>query len=281
MMIALWCGRITSLLYKPKEILLLSQPFKALSQNRGLVFCSLTEVRRVSVPAIAILPSHYCRHSPLLLLYSCSVVSTLCDSMKCSTPGLPVLHYLPEFPQVHVHFQWCHPTVSSSDALFSFFPQYFPALWTFPVSCLFSSDDQDTGASASTSVLPVNIQGWSPLWLTGLISLLSKGLSGVFSSTIVESISYLASDFFMVQLSQWYGTIRKTIALTIQIFVGRVMFLVFNTQPSLAWGKNASIYSVSGPISCLEDHMKLFCFHLKCQDHEDHILESFPITAEV
>ena len=105
MMIALWCGRITSLLYKPKEILLLSQPFKALSQNRGLVFCSLTEVRRVSVPAIAILPSHYCRHSPLLLLYSCSVVPTLCDSMKCSTPGLPVLHYLPEFPQVHVHFQ--------------------------------------------------------------------------------------------------------------------------------------------------------------------------------
>ena len=57
------------------------------------------------------------------------------------------------------------------------------------------------------------------------------------------------SDLFMVQLSQWYGTTRKTIALTIQISVSRVMFLVFNTQPSLAWGKNASIYSVSGPIS--------------------------------
>ena len=192
MMIALWCGRITSLLHKPKEILLLSQPFKALSQNHGSVFCSLIEVRRVSVLAIVILPSHHCRCSTLLLLYSFSVMSTLCNSMKCSTPGLPVPYYLPEFAQVHVHFQWCHPTVSSSDALFSFFPQYFPALWTFPVSCLFSSDDQNTGASASTSVLPVNIQGWSPLWLSGLTSLLSKGLSGVFFSTTVEGISYLA-----------------------------------------------------------------------------------------
>ena len=87
--------------------------------------------------------------------------------------------------------------------------------------------------------------------------------------------------FFMVQLSQWYGTTRKTIALTIQTFVGRVMFLLFNTQPFLAWGKNAGIYSVSDPISCLEDHMKLSCFHLKCQDHEDHILKSFPVTLEV
>ena len=114
------------------------------------------------------------------------------------------------------------------------------------MSCLFSSDDQYTGASASTSVLLVNIQGWSPLWLTGLISLLSKGLSGVFSSTTVESISYLA--FYL----------RKIITLTIQTFFGRVMFLIFNTQPSLAWSKNASIYSVSGPTSCPEGHMKLF-----------------------
>ena len=116
------------------------------------------------------------------------------------------------------------------------------------MSCLFSSDDQNTWASVSTSVLPVNIQSWSPLWLTGLISLLSKGLSGVFSSTAVESINYLA--FYL----------SKTIALTIQIFVGRVMFLLFNTQPSLAWSKNASICSVSGPTSCPEGHMKLFAF---------------------
>ena len=64
--------------------------------------------------------------------------------------------------------------------------------------------------------------------------------------------------FFMVQLSQWYGTTRKTIDLTIQTFVSRLMFLLFNTQPSLAWSKNVSIYSVSGPTSCPEGHMKLF-----------------------
>ena len=80
--------------------------------------------------------------------------------------------------------QWCCPDISSSDALF-YYPQSFPGSETFPVSCLFASDDQNTGVSASASVLPVNIQGWSPLKLTGLISLLSKGLSGVFSSTTI------------------------------------------------------------------------------------------------
>ena len=78
---------------------------------------------------------------------------------------------------------WCHPAISSSDALFSFCPQSFPVPGTFPMSRLFKSDDQNTGASAS--VLPVNIQGWSPFRLTSLISLLSKRLSGVFSSTTV------------------------------------------------------------------------------------------------
>ena len=81
--------------------------------------------------------------------------------------------------------QWCQPAISSSDALFSFYPQSFPASGTFPVSCLFTSDNQNTGASVSASVLPVNIQGWSPVRLTGFISLLSKGLSGVSSSTTV------------------------------------------------------------------------------------------------
>ena len=132
---------------------------QSLQPNPGGVFCSLTEVRSGSVLCIAVLPSHHRMCSPLLLLFSHPVVSTLCNPMNCSIPGLSVPHHLPEFAQVHVHFKCCHPTVSSSDALFSFFPQYFPALWTFPVSCLFSSDDQNTGASASTSVLLVNIQG--------------------------------------------------------------------------------------------------------------------------
>ena len=81
--------------------------------------------------------------------------------------------------------RWCHPAISSSDALFSFCPQSFPASGTCPMSQLFSSDDQNTGASASSSVLPRNIQGWFHLRLTGLIPLLFKGLSEVFSSTTV------------------------------------------------------------------------------------------------
>jgi len=69
-----------------------------------------------------------------------------------------------------------HPAILFSDALFSFCPQSFPASGNFPMSCLFISNDQNTGASASVSVLPVNIQDLSPLGFTGVISLLSKGL---------------------------------------------------------------------------------------------------------
>ena len=81
--------------------------------------------------------------------------------------------------------QWLHPAISSSDDPYSFCPQFFPAPGTSPMSWLFPWDDQDTGASASASVLSMNIQGWFPLRLTGLISLLFKGFSGVFSSTTV------------------------------------------------------------------------------------------------
>ena len=77
---------------------------------------------------------------------------------------------------------WCHPASSSSDTIFSFYPQSFPAPWIFPVSQLFASSSQNTGASASASVLPVSIQGWFPLRLTSLSSSLSKELSRVFSS---------------------------------------------------------------------------------------------------
>ena len=82
-------------------------------------------------------------------------------------------------------YQWCCLAISSSHVLFFCCPQSFPASGTFPMSCLLTSDDQNTGASASASELPVSIQTWSPLILTGFISLLSKGLSGVFSSTAV------------------------------------------------------------------------------------------------
>ena len=79
--------------------------------------------------------------------------------------------------------QWCHPTISSSVASFSSCLQSFPASRSFPMSWFFSSGGQSTETSTSASVLPINIQGWFPLGLTGLISLQSKGLSVVFSST--------------------------------------------------------------------------------------------------
>ena len=69
---------------------------------------------------------------------------------------------------------WCHPTISSSIYPFSSCLQSFPALGSFPMSWLFTSDRQSIAASASSSVLPIDIQGWFPLWLTGLISLQSK-----------------------------------------------------------------------------------------------------------
>ena len=81
--------------------------------------------------------------------------------------------------------QWCHPITSSSVVPFSSFPQSFPASGSFLISWLFLSSGQSIRASASPSVLPMNIQGWFPLGLTTLISLLSQGLSRVFSRTTV------------------------------------------------------------------------------------------------
>ena len=91
--------------------------------------------------------------------------------------------------------RWCHLTISSSLALF-FCLQFFPASGSFPMSQLFASSGQRIGASASASVLPMNIQGWFPSGLTGLISLLSKGLSSIFSNTTIWKY-----QFFGTQLS--------------------------------------------------------------------------------
>ena len=89
---------------------------------------------------------------------------------------------------------WCYPTISPLAVPFSFCPQSFPTSGSFPVSWLFTSSGQTIGASASASVLPVNIQGWFPLGLTGLISLKSKGLSRVFSSTTVQKHLFFSAQ---------------------------------------------------------------------------------------
>ena len=117
---------------------------------------------------------------------------------------------------------WCHPTISSSVSPCSFWLQPFPASGSFPVSQLFTPGSQSVGVSASASVLSMNIQDWFPLGLTGFISLLSKGLSRVFSNTT------RCWTFFMVQLSHPYMTTGKIIAMTIQTLSVK-WSLVFNT----------------------------------------------------
>ena len=89
---------------------------------------------------------------------------------------------------------WCHPTISSSVGHFSC-PQSFPASGSFQMNQLFASGGQSIGVSASTSVLPMKTQDWSPLELTGWISLQSKGVSRVFSNTTVQSINSLVLSF--------------------------------------------------------------------------------------
>ena len=94
--------------------------------------------------------------------------------------------------------QWCHPAILTSVIPFSSCLQSFPASGSFQMSQFFASGGQSIGASASASVLPMNIQDWFPLGLTGWISLQSKGLSSVFSNTTVQK-----HQFFSTQLSWW------------------------------------------------------------------------------
>ena len=129
--------------------------------------------------------------------FRCSVMS---DSLRphelqharppCSSPT----------PRVHPNScpltQWCHPTISSSVVPFSSCSQFFPASGSFQMSQHFASGGQSVGVLASTSVPPLNTQGWSPLGWTGWISLQSKGLSRVFSNTTVQKY-----QFFGAQLS--------------------------------------------------------------------------------
>ena len=100
--------------------------------------------------------------------------------------------------------QWCHPIISSSVVPFSSCLQSFPASGSFPMSQFFSSGGQSIGASASASVLPMNMQDWFPLRLSGLI-LQSKGLSRVFSSTIIQK-----HQFFGTQPSLWSNSRNHT-----------------------------------------------------------------------
>ena len=93
--------------------------------------------------------------------------------------------------------QWCHPNISSCFVPFSSCPQSFPASGSFPMNWNFSPCGQNIGISASTSVLPMNTQDWSPLGWTGWISLQSKGLSRVFSNITVQKHQFFTAQLFL------------------------------------------------------------------------------------
>ena len=141
--------------------------------------------------------------------FCCSLAKscpTLCNYMDCSSPGTPVLHYLLEFCLDSCPLScWCYLTISSSVAPFSFCLQSFPAPGSFPVSQLFPSGGQSTGASSSASVLPKNIQGWFPLGVTGLISFQSKERSRIFSSTTTSNNFSVPSLLYGPTLTSVYG----------------------------------------------------------------------------
>ena len=150
-------------------------------------------------------------------------------TMNCGKPGFPVLHYLPELIKLmsiesvmpSKHLILCHPLL--------LLPSIFPSIRVFSSKSALHISGQTIGPSAL--VLPMNIQGWFPSGLTDLISLLSRGLSRVFSSTTLgKYLQY--SAFFMVQLSHPYMTTGKTIALTMKTFVSNVMSISISRQ---AW----------------------------------------------
>ena len=132
------------------------------------------------------------------------------DSLQphdCSTPSFPVLHYLRVCSELmsivsvmpSKHLTLCFPLL--------LLPSPFPASGSFPLSWLFTSGSQSTGASAS--VLPIYSQGWFPLGLTGLISLLSKGLSGVFSSTTVQKHQFFGAQPFFNDPTLYVYTLKR------------------------------------------------------------------------
>ena len=160
-------------------------------------FCPVCHTHLQTISLIDI--TNFSPHRDLsLLLFSHPIMSNSLRPHGLQHARPPCSSPLPEVcPSACPVHPWDHPAISSSDTLFPS-ALSFPASGTFPLSQLFTSSDQNTGASASASVLPVSFQGWFPLRLTGLISSLSRGLSGVFSSTTVPR-----HQFFGILLSLW------------------------------------------------------------------------------
>ena len=160
------------------------------SNQPSLYIYIMTSIYPLLLEPYCSFPSHSSR-SFSSVAQSCL---TLCEPMNRSTSHLPVDHQLPKFTQLMSIESWCHLTISSSVIPFSSCPQSFPTSGSFQMSQLFASGGQNFGAS--TSVLPMNTQDWSPLGWTGWISLQSKGLARVFSNTTVQKHQFFGAQLF-------------------------------------------------------------------------------------
>ena len=169
--------------------------------------------------------------------------------MDCRTPSFPVLHYLSEFAQIHIHLSWWYYLTISSSAGLSFCFQSFPASKTFPMSQLFKSSDQSIRVSASASVFSMNID--FPYDWFDLLAV-QRTLKSFLQHHSLKASTLWCSVFFMFQLSHPYMTTGKTIALTIWTFIGKVISLLFNTlsrfviaflprSPLISWLQSPSV----------------------------------------
>ena len=179
----------------------------------------------------------------ILLLFSHSVVSESLWPHRLQHARLPCPSPSPRVcPNSCPLSRWCHPIISSFVIPFSPCLHSFPASGSFPVSWLFTSGSQSIGASATASVLPMNIQGWFPLRLTSLISFLSKGCSSLLQdhSSKASVLPMNIQDWFPLGLTdlisfQFKGLSRVFFNTTVQ----KCQF--FNAQPSLWY--NSHIYT--------------------------------------
>ena len=150
------------------------------------------------------------------ILISATPSTAACQASLSFTVFQSLLKFMPvELVMLFNHLTLCHPLL--------LLPSIFPSIRVFSNESTLHIKCQSIGASALASVLPMNIQGWFPLGLTGLIYLLSKGLSKVFSNTTIRKHKFFGAQPALVQLSHLYMTTAKTIDLTIWTFVSKVM----------------------------------------------------------
>ena len=213
-----------------------------------------------------------CNEWPLLVVVVVQLLSCvrLCDPMDCSMPGFPVFHLFLEFAQTLVH--WAILPISSAAAPFSFCPQFFPASGPFPMGQLFPSGDWSIRASVLASVLPMNIKGWLPLEFTGLISAVQGTLKSLLQHHSLKASVLQCPAFFMVQLSHPYIT-GKTIPLTRQTIVGKVMSLFFNMLSRLIIAFFLLVSRLQSPSAVILEPPKnkiyhyFHCFPIYCHSY--------------